>query len=380
MSEWRDVTLGDMLTLQRGFDITKKQQRPGAIPVVSSSGIGSHHDEARAPAPGVVVGRKGSLGTVFYVNEPFWPHDTTLWVKDFKGNDPYFCHLLLRTLPLAELDAGSSNPTLNRNHIHPMPVRLPDVATQRRIARVLSAFDEFIEINERRIETLERLTQSVFEERFVRCRGSRPGRWCEGTLGDVAHVNASTLRKDHLPDPLRYVDVSSVGVRRINNLRAVPATDAPSRARRVVRDGDVIWSMVRPNRRSHALLCDPGDDVVVSTAFAVLTPTRVPSSFLYEFTSRQEFASYLESRATGAAYPAVRPSDVDGAPLVIPPKELLSEFDALAGPALRLASQLEHENLRLAHTRDLLLPRLVSGRLDISGIDLGGLLPDEGAA
>ena len=73
----------------------------------------------------IVVGRKGSLGTVFYLPGPFWPHDTTLWVRDFKGNDPYFCHLLLKSLRLANLDAGSSNPTLNRNHAHLIQVSVP---------------------------------------------------------------------------------------------------------------------------------------------------------------------------------------------------------------------------------------------------------------
>jgi len=125
MTERRETTLGNVLTLQRGFDITKREQRPGRVPVVSSSGVSSYHDEPRVEAPGVVVGRKGSLGTVFFLEEPFWPHDTTLWVKDFKGNDPYLCYLLLRTLPLAELDAGSSNPTLNRTHAHTLGVLLP---------------------------------------------------------------------------------------------------------------------------------------------------------------------------------------------------------------------------------------------------------------
>jgi type I restriction enzyme S subunit len=110
------------------------------------------------------------LGTVFYLNQPFWPHDTTLWVKDFKDNDPFFCYLLLKTLRLEGLDAGSSNPSLNRNHAHNLQVTCPQVETQRRIAAVLSAFDELIEINERRIALLEDLARSLYREWFVRFR------------------------------------------------------------------------------------------------------------------------------------------------------------------------------------------------------------------
>ncbi len=154
MPEWRKVALGDVLTLQRGFDITKKQQRPGHVPVVSSAGISSFHDEARVEGPGVIVGRKGSLGTTFWVEEPFWPHDTTLWVRDFKGNDPYYCFLLLKSLGLSDLDVGSSNPTLNRNHAHLLPVAVPSIAAQRRVSASVAAFDEAIDLNDHRITRL----------------------------------------------------------------------------------------------------------------------------------------------------------------------------------------------------------------------------------
>ncbi|RYG94310.1 MAG: restriction endonuclease subunit S, partial [Alphaproteobacteria bacterium] len=188
MSHWVVKPLGDVLTLQRGFDITKKEQRPGQVPVVSSSGISSFHDQARAPGPGVVVGRKGSLGTTFYMRESFWPHDTTLWVKDFKGSDPYYCYSLLQSLGLRSLDVGSSNPTLNRNHVHLIQVRMvPDLRLQQRITAVLSAFDKLIEINHRRIELLEDLARSLYREWFVQFRfpGHQDSAFIETSLGTI---------------------------------------------------------------------------------------------------------------------------------------------------------------------------------------------------
>ncbi len=98
MSEWQDCTLGDICTLQRGFDITKNDQDSGPYPVVSSSGIKSFHREWKVKSPGVVIGRKGTLGTVFYLDMDFWPHDTSLWVKDFKGNHPRFIYYFLKNL------------------------------------------------------------------------------------------------------------------------------------------------------------------------------------------------------------------------------------------------------------------------------------------
>lgn len=155
-STWSDCTVGDQLAVQRGFDITKKQQRPGAVPVISSSGPKTWHDEAKVEAPGVVIGRKGSLGTAFFSDIPFWPHDTTLWVTDFKGNNPRYVYYFLRQLDVSHLDVGASNPTLNRNHLYPQRVIWPDTETQARIVSgcaSLQAYDNRLRALERDLET-----------------------------------------------------------------------------------------------------------------------------------------------------------------------------------------------------------------------------------
>src|SRR5437870_705744 len=127
---WQQTTLGEVLTFQRGFDITKKQQCPGPYSVISSSGPGSTHNAFTVKGPGVVIGRKGTLGTVFFSEKNFWAHDTTLWVKDFHGNDVKFAYYFLQILHLEQYDCGASNPTINRNHIHILPVTYPPLSTQ----------------------------------------------------------------------------------------------------------------------------------------------------------------------------------------------------------------------------------------------------------
>src|ERR1044072_5800878 len=171
MTEFHEVTLGDVLTLQRGFDITKNEQEEGSVPMVSSSGISSYHDKWKVKGPGVIIGRKGTLGTVHYVRQNFWPHDTTLWIKDFKGNDPRFLAYFLETLKLENFDVGASNPTLNRNHLHKIRVIFPKkVDSQKQIAALLSTYDELIENNKRRIELLDKLAAEIYREWFVRLR------------------------------------------------------------------------------------------------------------------------------------------------------------------------------------------------------------------
>jgi type I restriction enzyme, S subunit len=136
---WVECQLGDQIAVQRGFDITKTGQRPGAVPVVSSGGVQSFHNSAKASAPGVVIGRKGSLGTAYFLDMDYWPHDTTLWVTDFMGNSPKFVYHFMRQLDVSHLDVGASNPTLNRNHLYPTRVVWPDLSGQLRIGAIMDA-------------------------------------------------------------------------------------------------------------------------------------------------------------------------------------------------------------------------------------------------
>lgn len=167
---WFNTTIGDQITLQRGFDITKKEQIPGPVPVVSSGGIKSYHDIAKVGGPGVVIGRKGSLGTVYFLEDSFWPHDTTLWVKDFRTNHPRFVYYFLRSLDLKKLDSGAANPALNRNMVHPIPIRWP--AREKQV-QLVEKFDAVCDESQRleaiyqnKLSSLTELKQSLLKAAF----------------------------------------------------------------------------------------------------------------------------------------------------------------------------------------------------------------------
>ncbi|WP_339776886.1 restriction endonuclease subunit S [uncultured Thalassospira sp.] len=165
-----ETIIGDQLVLQRGFDITKKQQRPGTIPVVSSGGIKSYHDTAMVNGPGVVIGRKGSLGTVHFVEGPYWPHDTTLWVKDFKGNIPKIIYYFFRSLDVSGLDSGAANPALNRNAVHPIRTRWPKLAHQHTLLNNIERIDKDTErletLYQQKLTALHELKQSILAKAF----------------------------------------------------------------------------------------------------------------------------------------------------------------------------------------------------------------------
>jgi type I restriction enzyme S subunit len=235
--DWTQTTIGEQVTLQRGIDITKNQQRAGSVPVVSSGGVSSYHDTPAATAPGVVLGRKGVVGSVYFVPTDYWPHDTTLWVKDFHGNDPHFVYYFFRHLAprLASMDVGSANPTLNRNHVHPIEILWPPFREQVAIALVLGALDDKIELNRRMNETLEGMARALFKSWFVNfdpvrvkaegsnCglpksiadlfpesfvpseKGEIPSGWQLKPIGELAAVNGGSTPSTSQPSPGKIV-------------------------------------------------------------------------------------------------------------------------------------------------------------------------------
>ena len=201
----------------------------------------------------------------------------------------------------------------------------PSGPTQQKIAGILSAYDDLIENNTRRIKILEEMAQAIYREWFVHFRfpghkkvklvnsplGPIPEGWSVAKLADIADVNALSIRRDDQPKEIVYIDIASVSPGSIDEARRMKFEDAPGRARRIVRHGDIIWSMVRPNRRSHALVLDPEPNLIVSTGFGVVSATRVPHSYLYHALTTDEFVGYLANHATGAAYPAVKAEDFE---------------------------------------------------------------------
>ena len=167
---WRTCKLGDVMTLKRGHDLPESSRREGDIPVVSSSGFTGYHNEAKAKGPGVITGRYGTLGEVFYVEEDYWPLNTALYVIDFKGNHPRFVAYVLRNVLHNYQSDKAAVPGVNRNVLHDLEVRSTERRTQEGIVDVLSAYDDLIENNRRRMALLEEAARQLYREWFVRLR------------------------------------------------------------------------------------------------------------------------------------------------------------------------------------------------------------------
>ena len=166
--DWKQTTLGKVIELKRGYDLPRQKRTPGHIPIVSSSGPTDYHSESKVQGPGVVTGRYGTLGQVFFIPENFWPLNTTLYVRDFKGNDPRFISYFLRGIDFSAYSDKAAVPGLNRNHLHQESVRIPtDIHEQRAIAHILGTLDDKIECNRRMNETLEAMARTLFKSWFL---------------------------------------------------------------------------------------------------------------------------------------------------------------------------------------------------------------------
>lgn len=373
--KWERKIFKDFIKLQRGFDLPKSQFVEGEYPVIGSTSILGYHNQYKVNGPGVITGRSGTLGQVQYVSTDYYPHNTSLWVKDFKGNTPRFVYYLLKTINLAKYNGGGAVPTLNRNVLDNIELSIPNIDTQEKIASLLSAYDDLIENNLKRIKLLEESAQLLYRQWFVDFKFPSyentkfikgiPEGWEKKSLCDIAEINARNIKDKKAYSTINYIDISSVTTGIIHNKTVYDILEAPGRAKRIVKDGDIIWSNVRPNRKSYSLILDPLENDIASTGFSVLSATEVPFTFLYQAVTTDEFVGYLVNNATGSAYPAVKASDFEKAELLTPSKDILEEFHIITESVHRNIHSLLKLNQKLKEARDILLPRLMDGSIEV---------------
>lgn len=384
MAAWETIPLGEALTFQRGFDITKDEQREGPFPVISSSGPKSSHAEFKVRGPGVIIGRKGSLGTVFYSEGKYWPHDTTLWIKDFHGNHPRFAYYFLQTMGFERLDAGASNPSLNRNHIHTIPVLWPKLPVQQRIAGILSAYDELIENSRRRIKILEAMARALYREWFVHFRfpghenhpripsplGEIPQGWEVKTVADAFVISGggTPSRKEdefwnggtiqwYSPSDLTgagtmFMDDSSDHITE-RGLAQSSARMFPAR------------SVMLTSRATIGAIAINTQPACTNQGFITCLPNeRVPLYYLFHWLT--ENVPTFQRMASGATFKEISRGVFKTIEFLQPPDELVGRFDAIAAPMAEQALALQRQVQNLRRTRDLLLPRLLSGQIEVA--------------
>jgi type I restriction enzyme S subunit len=403
VSEWHETTIGEQITLQRGFDITKTQQRPGTVPVISSGGISSYHDTAMVKGPGVILGRKGTVGSVFFVEEDYWPHDTTLWIKDFKNNDRRFVYYFFVYFAnrLTGLDVGTSNPTLNRNHVHPIPVYWPSYDDQCEISKILSTLDEKIEFNRRVNSTLEQIAQALFKSWFVDfdpVKAKAEGNTLEGIDAETASLFPSAFEEreiETIPKGWNFVS--------LDQLFDLIGGGTPKTTNPDFWNGDIAWfSVVDTPTESDVFVIDTQKKITqlglnssstrmlrkgvtiisargtVGKLAVVATPMAMNQSCyaldgkygdFFTYYSTNQAVATLKQNTHGAVFDTITRDTFKTVKAVLPTPSLCQAFEDSVSPLMRQIETNLRQSRLLSEIRDSLLPKLISGQIRIPNIE-----------
>ena len=258
------MRLVDAATLQRGFDLPTQERKPGSFPLVSSAGISDSHECSAAFGPGVVTGRSGSIGNVFYIEDDFWPLNTVLYVKDFHGNYPRFIYYLLQNFDLRRFASGSGVPTLNRNFVHDEIVHIPPLPEQQRIVAILDEAFEAIATAKANTEKNLQNARTLFESHLHNVFTHSDGKHRLRKLGDVCE----RITVGHVGSMASKYQASGIPFLRSQNVRPFQIS-----LDNVVYIDEIFDAALRKSRLR------PGDVAVVRTGYpgtAAVIPDTLP--------------------------------------------------------------------------------------------------------
>ena len=372
LGNWRNGELGNFITLKRGFDLPQQKREDGQVPIFSSSGITGTHSTAMVNAPGVITGRYGTIGEVFYAAEDFWPLNTTLFVEDFHGNDAKFIYYFLKTLEWSKFTSASAVPGINRNTVHKETVSLPDIETQRRIASTLSMLDEKIKTNTEINDNLEQQAQAIYHERFETVSpNDLPSDWRIVTLGEVATISNKSFNP--LKEPEILLEHYSIPAFDEARFPVFELSTSIKSNKFIIDASCFMISKLNPTtKRVWKPYCLTGN-AVCSTEFIVYkSKDKTITDFLYSVIDSNSFSDFMCSHVTGSTGSRQRttPSDTLSYELILPSEDELAEFQSLVSPMYAQMRINAIENDKLKRLRDSLLPKLMSGEIDVSAVQL----------
>lgn len=361
-NDWKQCYLEDILEFQRGFDLPKSKMIPGPYPVIGSNGIIGYHNQFTTDSPSVSIGRSGNIGNPFIYFGKSWCHNTTLFVKKFKC-DPLFSYYLLKTIPLYKYSGGSAVPTLNRNHIKRIPIRIPVcIGNQQKISNFLQQFDRMIELNNKIIKKLEDLSNLyVHNALFSQSFPKNPTR-----LSTIAEIHQESFNpKKHAGIVVEHYSIPAFDSEKYPTFEL---SDNIQSNKNKISDNYVLFSKLNPStKRVWRPLCLTSYPIT-STEFVALRPKEGYSKdLIFAIINSDEFNSFICTKTTGStnSRQRVRPSDALLFEFFLPCPEQLAQLDKFIHPIYQLQSILIQQNIFLKNIRDSLLPKLFSGEIEL---------------
>lgn len=394
----KTIPLNEFVTLQRGFDLPKSKRLKGRIPVIASTGIAGYHHEAKVEAPGVVIGRSGSIGGGQYIEESYWPLNTTLWVKDFKGHHPKYVYYLMKNIDFSAFNTGTGVPTLNRNHLGSLLVADIGYEKEKEIAELLSFLDTKIFNNTAMNSTLEKIATRIFQSWFINFDpvkaniegvpfdrlspeiqslfpsefeeseiGMIPKGWEVKSLDEIANLDTTSV-KPHIRPDQTWVHYSIPSFDEKNYPIIELGSEIKSN-KYAVKKNAILVSKLNPRfERTWFPRIEDESTAICSTEFMQLVMKNIDNwPYLLCMVKSNSFQALLNSTATGTTGSRQRaqPKEVIKFKVLMPNENLVERFSSVVKPIFE-RHQLNLDQINsLTKIRDKLLPRLLSGQITI---------------
>ena len=389
--ELKKYKLGECLELQRGYDLTSSQMQGGEVEVVGSNGIIGYHNSERGNSPCITVGRSGSVGKVHYYEQPTWAHNTALFIKDFKGNNPKYLYYLLKNLHLDNIfEKGSSViPSLDRKLVHSLVVPFhKDINDQRKVVDVLSAIDRKIELNKQINDNLEAMAKQLYDYWFVQfdfpneegkpykssggamvwnenLKREIPQGWVVEKMGKCTNVllGGTPDTNDNSLWGNGYNWLNSGEVAEFPILKSeknITPKGLEKSATVLAPKGSVTLSITRHLRPS--ILCI--DACINQSVVAILENDKISKEYIYPLLNRD--IPRLMSLRTGAQQPHINKGTVEAINVILPPANIMGAYINKAESIYNAIFNNAKEVEELTKQRDELLPLLMNGQATIN--------------
>lgn len=369
--EWKDVKLGDILNFRRGHDLPHSEMKEGSIPVAGSNGIIGYHNVSTPIQPVLTIGRSGNIGTPF-IYDTAWAHNTTLYVDDFKGNNPLYLYYLCKTIPFANYKGGSAVPTLNRNHIHPLEVKFcPDVSDQTRIANILSSLDAKIENNNKINANLEAQAAALFKSWFVDFEPFKDGEFVESELGMIPKgwkvgtlLDYNSIVMGQSPSGSSYNE-EQIGCEFYQGcadfgLRFPRKRVYTTEPNRYAESNSVLMSVRAPvgtlNVARHRCCIGRG-------LASIKSNIGCDSYTLYLMKSIKNILDTFNG--DGTVFGSINKKSLVCIKVIVPSLSVIKNYEAKINPLDSYYRKNSDENQHLSSLRDTLLPKLMSGEIEL---------------
>jgi len=347
-------------------------------PVFGGNGLRGYTNTNNFEGECTIIGRQGAYcGNVrFFSGKGYMTDHAVVAVTTEEHNNKFFSYKL-GLADLGRFSGQAAQPGLSVTKIARLRLEMPPLPIQHKIASILSTYDNLIENNTKRIKLLEQMAENLYKEWFVRFRfpghenvemeNGLPKGWKVYSLKEICTINSKTISSKQKEQLIHYLDTSSITDNKIVGFEDYVLNEAPSRARRIVKHNSIIFSTVRPNLRHIGILKNPIENTIVSTGFAVFDCKYNIANVVYRFLSSQEIINYCQSIAEGAVatYPSIKPEEIARLKIALPPLDVAEELNNKLELLIKEQNSLSKQNEYLTRQRDLLLPRLMSGKLEV---------------